>query len=129
MRIAVAIPCYKVTQHVLGVISAIGPEVEAIYAVDDACPDGSGHYIEEHNRDPRVRVLYTKTALSILVEDNGKGFNPEAPVPAEEAIGREDGVTEAEPLLTGYLAGTPLRLVTRGGDNPFAPRQGARGGP
>ncbi|WP_313560408.1 glycosyltransferase family 2 protein [Diaphorobacter nitroreducens] len=58
MRIAVAIPCYKVIQHVLGVISAIGPEVEAIYAVDDACPDGSGHYIEEHNRDPRVRVLY-----------------------------------------------------------------------
>ena len=58
MRIAVAIPCYKVTQHVLGVVSAIGPEVEAIYAVDDACPDGSGHYIEEHNRDPRVRVLY-----------------------------------------------------------------------
>ena len=58
MRIAVAIPCYKVTQHVLGVIAAIGPKVEAIYAVDDACPDGSGRFIEEHNRDPRVRVLY-----------------------------------------------------------------------
>ena len=43
----------------------------------------------------RVRVLYTKTALSILVEDNGKGFDPEAPVPAEEPIGREDGATEA----------------------------------
>lgn len=58
MRIAVAIPCYKVTQHVLGVIEAIGPEVDTIYAVDDACPVGSGRYIEEHNRDPRVRVLY-----------------------------------------------------------------------
>ncbi|HRM49875.1 MAG TPA: glycosyltransferase family 2 protein [Alicycliphilus sp.] len=58
MRIAVAIPCYKVTRHVLEVIQAIGPEVEAIYAVDDACPDGSGRLIEEHNRDPRVRVLY-----------------------------------------------------------------------
>ncbi|MDR0226940.1 MAG: glycosyltransferase [Burkholderiaceae bacterium] len=58
MRIAVAIPCYKVTQHVLGVINAIGPEVETIYAVDDACPDGSGRFIEEHNTDPRVRVLY-----------------------------------------------------------------------
>ncbi|MBK6614570.1 glycosyltransferase family 2 protein [Ottowia sp.] len=58
MRIAVAIPCYKVTQHVLSVIAAIGPEVEAIYAVDDACPDGSGRFIEENNRDPRVRVLY-----------------------------------------------------------------------
>ncbi|EHL20324.1 family 2 glycosyl transferase [Acidovorax sp. NO-1] len=58
MRIAVAIPCYKVTQHVLGVIAAIGPEVETVYAVDDACPDGSGRFIEEHNHDPRVRVLY-----------------------------------------------------------------------
>ena len=58
MRIAVAIPCYKVTRHVLEVIQAIGPEVEAIYAVDEACPDGSGRFIEEHNRDPRVRVLY-----------------------------------------------------------------------
>ncbi|CAM5794901.1 MAG: glycosyltransferase family 2 protein [Burkholderiales bacterium] len=58
MRIAVAIPCYKVTQHVLGVIAAIGPEVQAIYAVDDACPEGSGRFIEEHNHDARVRVLY-----------------------------------------------------------------------
>jgi len=45
MRIAVAIPCYKVTRHVLEVIQAIGPEVEAIYAVDDACPDGSGRFL------------------------------------------------------------------------------------
>ncbi|BCN37428.1 hypothetical protein ALDI51_07470 [Alicycliphilus denitrificans] len=58
MHIAVAIPCYKVTQHVLGVIAAIGPQVHTIYAVDDACPENSGHFIEEHNRDPRVRVLY-----------------------------------------------------------------------
>jgi dolichol-phosphate mannosyltransferase len=58
MRIAVAIPCYKVTQHVLGVIASIGPEVEAIYAVDDACPNSSGSFIEENNADPRVRVLY-----------------------------------------------------------------------
>jgi len=57
MRIAVAIPCYKVTQHVLSVIGAIGPEVEVIYAVDDACPDNSGRFIEENNRDPRVRVI------------------------------------------------------------------------
>ena len=58
MRIAVAIPCYKVTQHVLGVIAAIGPEVHAIYAVDDACPDHSGNFIQTHNQDPRVKVLF-----------------------------------------------------------------------
>jgi glycosyltransferase involved in cell wall biosynthesis len=57
MRIAVAIPCYKVTQHVIGVIERIGPDVERIYAVDDACPDHSGDHIEAHNTDGRVRVM------------------------------------------------------------------------
>lgn len=58
MKIAVAIPCYKVTQHVLEVIAAIGPEVQVIYAVDDACPEHSGNFIETHCSDPRVKVLY-----------------------------------------------------------------------
>ncbi|PIF91911.1 glycosyltransferase involved in cell wall biosynthesis [Acidovorax sp. 62] len=58
MRIAVAIPCFRVTQHILGVIASIGTEVHTIYAIDDACPDGSGRFIEEHNKDPRVRVLF-----------------------------------------------------------------------
>lgn len=61
MRIAVAIPCYKVTHHVLDVIAAIGPEVEVIYAVDDACPDGSGRLIEEQCADPRVRLSFHGT--------------------------------------------------------------------
>lgn len=58
MKIAVAIPCYKVTQHVLGVIAAIGPEVIAIYAVDDACPEGSGQFILDNQHDTRVKVLF-----------------------------------------------------------------------
>lgn len=55
--IAVAIPSYRVTAQVLAVINAIPPIVERIYAVDDACPDGSGDHIERHCTDPRVRVL------------------------------------------------------------------------
>ena len=65
MRIAVAIPCYKVTQHVMGVIAAIGPEVTRIYAVDDACPDRSGQFIEARNTDPRVRVLYNPQNMGV----------------------------------------------------------------
>ncbi|CAM3642780.1 glycosyltransferase family 2 protein [Paracidovorax anthurii] len=57
MRIAVAIPCYKVTQHVLGVIQAVPACVDRIYAVDDACPEDSGAFIRQHCQDPRVRVL------------------------------------------------------------------------
>ena len=56
-RIAVVIPCYKVTRHVSGVIAAIGPECTRIYAVDDACPEKSGDYIEQNCQDSRVRVL------------------------------------------------------------------------
>lgn len=55
--IAVAIPSYKVTGHVLEVIAAIPPSVQRIYAVDDACPDASGDHIERYCTDPRVRVL------------------------------------------------------------------------
>lgn len=57
LRVAVVIPCYKVTSHVLEVIAAIGSEVTRIFCVDDFCPDGSGDLIEQRNTDPRVRVL------------------------------------------------------------------------
>lgn len=55
--IAVVIPCYRVTQHIVEVISAIGPEVDHIYCVDDACPDNSGEMIRREVRDQRVRVI------------------------------------------------------------------------
>ncbi len=55
--IAVVIPCYKVTRHIIGVIAGIGPEVSRIYVVDDRCPDHSGAYVRNHCADPRVTVL------------------------------------------------------------------------
>jgi glycosyltransferase involved in cell wall biosynthesis len=55
--IAVVIPCYKVTRHVLSVISAIPDMVERVYCVDDACPEQSGDFIERNCLDPRVQVL------------------------------------------------------------------------
>ena len=45
MKIGVVIPSYKVTRHILDVISGIGPEVSKIYVVDDACPDESGKLV------------------------------------------------------------------------------------
>ena len=56
--VAVVIPCFRVKKHVLAVIDAIGPEVSRIYVVDDACPEGSGAYVEESSKDERVQVLY-----------------------------------------------------------------------
>ncbi len=60
MKVAVVIPCYRVKQHVLEVISQIGTDVSVIYAVDDKCPDQSGKFIEENVTDARVRILYNE---------------------------------------------------------------------
>lgn len=56
-QIAVVIPSYKVRNHILGVISQIGPEVTRIYVVDDCCPDGSGEFVERNCKDGRVSVI------------------------------------------------------------------------
>jgi glycosyltransferase involved in cell wall biosynthesis len=56
-RVAVVIPSYKVTRHILGVIAGIGPEVARIYVVDDKCPDGSGAFVRANCLDPRVTVI------------------------------------------------------------------------
>ncbi|MFD4836108.1 glycosyltransferase family 2 protein [Achromobacter sp. NPDC058515] len=56
-KIAVVIPSYKVTKHILGVIESIGPEVGRVYVVDDCCPDASGKFVQENCSDPRVVVL------------------------------------------------------------------------
>lgn len=55
--IAVVIPSYKVRNHILDVISRIGPEVDRIYLVDDCCPDGSGDFVENSCNDKRVTVI------------------------------------------------------------------------
>jgi len=59
--IAVVIPSYRVIRHIQQVISGVGPEVGLIYCVDDACPEGSGDFIEANVTDPRVRVLRNET--------------------------------------------------------------------
>ena len=57
-KIAVVIPCFKVTRHVATVLSRIGEEVSRIYCVDDACPEKSGEFIKERCGNARVTVLF-----------------------------------------------------------------------
>jgi glycosyltransferase involved in cell wall biosynthesis len=56
--VAVVIPSYKVTRHIMDVLATIGPECQRIFVVDDACPDNSGKFVLERTRDPRVSVLF-----------------------------------------------------------------------
>src|SRR5262245_24513848 len=54
--IAVVIPCYRVKDQILSVLSGIGSEVSRIYVIDDHCPDDSAGWVQTHCRDPRVLV-------------------------------------------------------------------------
>jgi glycosyltransferase involved in cell wall biosynthesis len=55
--VAVVVPCFRTSAQVMGVLASIGPEVGAVYCVDDACPEGTGDLIERSCRDPRVKVI------------------------------------------------------------------------
>jgi glycosyltransferase involved in cell wall biosynthesis len=105
--IAVVIPCHRVTGHVLGVIAAMGPEVDAIYCVDDACPDASGDFIEANNRDPRVRVL--RHAQNQGVGGAVMTGYRQAIADGATAIAKIDGDGQMDPALLPAFTGPILR--------------------
>lgn len=59
--IAVVVPCYRVASSILSVIASIGPEVEHVVVVDDACPEQSGKLVERECGDRRVTVVFLET--------------------------------------------------------------------
>ncbi|MBO6519988.1 MAG: glycosyltransferase family 2 protein [Rhodospirillales bacterium] len=56
LNVAVVVPCYREKNHILDVLAGIGDDVTTIYVVDDACPDGTGDFVEENAKDPRIKV-------------------------------------------------------------------------
>jgi dolichol-phosphate mannosyltransferase len=56
--ITVVIPCYKVSANIITLLQKIGSDVEAIFVVDDCCPENSGTLVEKNCNDHRVRVIY-----------------------------------------------------------------------
>lgn len=57
MRIAVVIPCYRVRSHIVGVVEGVIEAVDAVYVVDDKCPEHSGDIVESVISSSKLRVL------------------------------------------------------------------------
>ena len=55
--VAVVIPCFRVQQKVIEVISRIGAEVKHIVVVDDCCPEAVGDLVEAQVDDSRCIVV------------------------------------------------------------------------
>lgn len=56
-KIAIVIPCYRVGDSILSLLSRIGDEVHKVYVVDDHCPLGTGGIVQKECCDPRVTVI------------------------------------------------------------------------
>ncbi|KRW60860.1 glycosyltransferase family 2 protein [Pseudomonas sp. TTU2014-080ASC] len=65
LKVAVVLPCFNVRSHILGVIEKIGPEVSSIYVVDDQCPESTGSFVAEQNKDTRVKVIKNPKNLGV----------------------------------------------------------------
>jgi len=65
IKIAVIIPAYKVTDHIVDLVARIEDEVTRIYIVDDCCPDNSGDYAQKNITDERVVFMYNKVNLGV----------------------------------------------------------------
>jgi len=65
MKIIAVIPCYKVKNKILDVITSIGPEIDSIIVVDDCCPQKTGHFVKNNCHDKRVTIINNKFNLGV----------------------------------------------------------------
>ena len=99
--IAVVVPCYRVTSHVVQTLSEIGKEVSYIFVIDDACPDGSGKLVQEKVSDDRVRVIFHAENQGVggaMVTGYQAALETDATI-----IVKLDGDGQMEPALIGEL--------------------------
>ena len=53
-KIVIVIPCFKVKNKILDVITKIPEWIHKIICVDDNCPEGSGKFIQDNNKKKKT---------------------------------------------------------------------------
>ncbi|MBN1200100.1 MAG: glycosyltransferase family 2 protein [Bacteroidales bacterium] len=104
--VAVVIPCYRVKEKILPLLQKIGPEVQQIIVVDDACPEHTGEFVRENCTDSRVKVIIHPKNLGV-----GGAVKTGYKVALSEGVGvvvKLDGDGQMDPsLIPGLIE--PLR--------------------
>lgn len=65
ISLSVVIPCFKVREHIIGVIARIPEEINHIFIVDDCCPERTGIFVQENCNDPRIQIILNKKNLGV----------------------------------------------------------------
>lgn len=107
--IAVVIPCYRETAHILEVLTRVGSEVRHIVVVDDACPDRTGDHVRTHCRDPRVEVI-THARNTGVGGATLTGYRRALEIGADVIV-KVDGDGQMDPRLIGDLVGPVINNV------------------
>lgn len=105
-RIAVVIPCFRVKAKIGSVIAAVPPDVAAIHIVDDACPEQTGHFVQQACTDSRLRVHFNPENLGV----GGavmRGYQ-EAIADGADVIVKIDGDGQMDPSLLPAFTGPIL---------------------
>jgi len=106
-RVAVIVPAYRVRERIMDMLSGIPDWVAAIYVVDDACPDGSGDWVQTNCRDARVRIVRHETNQGV----GGAvmtGYT-RALVDGADVLVKMDGDGQMDPSLLPQLLGPIMR--------------------
>ena len=64
-HVAVVIPAYRAASTIAGVLAKVGPEVGAIYLIDDACPEQTAALVLRECEDPRLVVVRNLRNLGV----------------------------------------------------------------
>ena len=77
-KLAIVIPCYRVTNRVAEVVRGLPPIVDLIEVVDDCCPQRSGEHLKMTVTDKMQAVLLDtmdkpSMSLHVLVDDRIPG--------------------------------------------------------
>lgn len=100
-KIVIVVPCYNVRRFILEVLESVGPEVSKIFVVDDAWPEQTGIYVEEHCSDTRVTVLYNEINVGVGASVI-RGFKAGIAIGAEILV-KVDGDGQIDPGLVRHL--------------------------
>ena len=113
-KIAVIIPCYKVSKHIKNVVLSIPKFVDNIIIIDDKCPENSGDISSELNSEKLIILYHDKNkgvgAATITGYKKAKeiGCNILVKVDGDEQMDTSKIHELIEPILTkraGYTKG------------------------